>query len=291
MQIRIFGEIKGFPEGSTFISRKELSLAQLHRPTQAGISGSAKEGADSIVLSGGYSDIDKGDEIVYTGKGGRDERTGKIISNQELTEQNLALAISKDNGYPIRVIRGAGLTSEYAPLEGYRYDGLYIIEDYWTEKENNFTVYKFKLIKLPETIVPPKKDLPQLTEATTGEQASRKQFKTYRILRDTAKSLEVKKLYDYHCQVCNVRLEGPRGPYVEAAHIKPLGNPHNGPDDQDNIICLCPNHHVLFDKYAFTIDDDLQLINFEGRLMVNPAHKLNPEYLQYRRLHYNLNND
>ncbi len=38
----------------------------------AGISGSESEGADSIVLSGGYEDDeDLGDEIVYAGHGGR----------------------------------------------------------------------------------------------------------------------------------------------------------------------------------------------------------------------------
>lgn len=290
MQSRTFGEIKGFPEGSLFISRKELSLAQLHKPTQAGISGSQTEGADSVVLSGGYDDVDKGDEIIYTGHGGRDENTGEIVANQELVKQNLALAISKDKGYPIRVIRGSGLHSEYAPEEGYRYDGLYFIEDQWSDKVGEFTVFRFKLVKLPKTITPPKKVV-TLSNNSTGEAPSRKIFQAYRILRDSAKSLEVKKLYDYRCQICNVRLEGPRGPYVEAAHIKPLGTPHNGPDDQDNIICLCPNHHVLFDKYAFTIADDLKLINLEGKLNVNSEHKLNPDYLQYRRLHYNLNND
>ncbi len=290
MQNRVFGNINGFPEGSLFISRKELSFAQLHRPTQAGISGSQLDGADSVVLSGGYDDTDDGNEIIYTGHGGRDESTGKIIANQELTKQNLALAISKDNGYPIRVTRGSGLHSEYAPQEGYRYDGLYYIEDQWTDKVNGFNVFRFKLVKLPKTITPPKKEI-ALSNNFTGEVPSRKVFQVYRILRDSAKSLEVKKLYDYRCQICNVRLEGPRGPYVEAAHIKPLGTPHNGPDDQDNIICLCPNHHVLFDKYAFTIADDLSLINIKGKLFVDPAHSVNREYLHYRRMHYNLNND
>jgi hypothetical protein len=52
MSDRIFGHIPGYPEGSRFESRTELSDAGVHRPTIAGISGSAREGADSIVLSG-----------------------------------------------------------------------------------------------------------------------------------------------------------------------------------------------------------------------------------------------
>jgi putative restriction endonuclease len=69
----VFGHIPGYPVGSRFESRAELSEAGVHRHRQAGISGSASEGAGSIVLSGGYEDdLDNGDEIVYTGHGGRD---------------------------------------------------------------------------------------------------------------------------------------------------------------------------------------------------------------------------
>jgi E3 ubiquitin-protein ligase UHRF1 len=34
----------------------------------------------------------------------------------------------------VRVIRGYKLPSPYAPLEGYRYDGLYIVEKAWMGK-------------------------------------------------------------------------------------------------------------------------------------------------------------
>lgn len=47
---------------------------------QAGISGSGEEGADSVVVSGGYEDDeDYGDVIVYTGHGGNDPtREGRL---------------------------------------------------------------------------------------------------------------------------------------------------------------------------------------------------------------------
>jgi putative restriction endonuclease len=38
--------------------------------------------------------------------------------------------------------------------------------------------------------------------------------------------------------------------------VRGLGRPHNGPDTPDNVLCLCPNHHVLFDAYSIFIDDD-----------------------------------
>ncbi len=52
----IFGHIAGYPVGSCFENRTELAKAGVHRHTQAGIAGTVKEGADFIVLSGGYED-------------------------------------------------------------------------------------------------------------------------------------------------------------------------------------------------------------------------------------------
>ena len=75
MTRRIFGEIAGYPEGRKFDDRWALHIAGVHRPPQAGICGSGKDGAESIVLNGGYEDDrDDGDVIVYTGHGGNDYR-------------------------------------------------------------------------------------------------------------------------------------------------------------------------------------------------------------------------
>jgi putative restriction endonuclease len=49
----------------------------------AGIAGSVSEGADSIVLSGGYEDDeDRGEEIVYTGHDGKDWGSGRPFAQQ-----------------------------------------------------------------------------------------------------------------------------------------------------------------------------------------------------------------
>lgn len=284
MNNRNFGEIQKYPTGSVFNTRKELSEAGVHRPPQAGISGSEEEGADSVVLSGGYDDIDNGDEIIYTGHGGQDENTGKQISDQSLTHQNKALALSSDRGLFVRVIRGSGLNSNFAPKSGYRYDGLYLVDNYWTEHSGVFLLYKFRLIKVPETTLPPLKEW--LIKGDYTQPAKRVQTTTLRIVRDTKKAIEVKKLYDYHCQVCNVRLAGANGPYAEGAHIKPLGEPHDGPDEPGNILCLCPNHHILFDLRVFSVADNFVLIGLPGKLTVKSEHQLNLACLQYRREHY-----
>lgn len=119
---RIFGHIPGVNVGDEFLNRQVLASARVHCPTQAGISGSSKEGADSIVLSGGYEDdVDEGAEIIYTGAGGRDENTGIQNADQELTRVNLALAKNKLLGLPVRVIRGHQHKSPYSPSKGYQY--------------------------------------------------------------------------------------------------------------------------------------------------------------------------
>ena len=104
---RFFGHIEGVPVGTLFESRADLAAAGVHRPMQAGISGSQDEGADSIVVSGGYEDDeDFGRVIVYTGHGGNDPSTGKQVADQRFERNNKALAKNQVLGLPVRVVRG-----------------------------------------------------------------------------------------------------------------------------------------------------------------------------------------
>ena len=76
----------------------------------------------------------------------------------------------------------------------------------------------------------------------------RSEITTHRIIRDTLLARRVKQLHNFKCQLCGhsiVLADGSR--YAEAHHIQPLGEPHNGPDILENIVCLCPNHHVELD--------------------------------------------
>jgi predicted restriction endonuclease len=104
-----------------------------------------------------------------------------------------------------------------------------------------------------------------------------------RLVRDSAIAREVKNLYDCQCQVCGLAIETLAGPYAEGAHIRPLGSPHSGPDNRANILCLCPNHHVMLDVGCLTINDDLSLEGVEGKLRVLPKHGLDTAYLAYHR--------
>lgn len=284
---RIFGHIPGVNVGATFESFAAMNAAKIHRPSQGGISASENEGADSIVVSGGYEDDqDFGEEIIYTGQGGRDS-SGKHVSDQPLKRGNLALVKNQLEGLPVRVIRGAHTKNQHAPKSGYRYDGLYIVDSHWHETgKSGFKVWRYRLLKIGTNEFDVKES--EKPELQQGKNVSptRKTSLVQRIVRDTKQAKELKKHYDFTCQVCGEQINTAAGPYAEAAHIRPLGAPHNGPDIPENIICLCPNHHVMFDLGAFAIDDDYKLIGIDGKLNVSAKHALDIDHIRYHRTHY-----
>lgn len=283
---RIFGEITGVTEGTLFSSYAELNQSKIHIQTQAGISGSQSEGADSIVVSGGYEDDqDYGDEIIYTGHGGRDA-SGKQIGDQTLTRGNLALAKNEIDNLPVRVIRGAHKGNLFAPEVGYRYDGLYRVESHWVELgKSGFNVYRFRLVKQNSSLPPISVKAAQIDieQKHGSSNPKRVSLTVQRVIRDSKLGRQLKKLYDYKCQVCELQINTEAGFYAEAAHIKPVGAPHNGPDLLENLLCLCPNHHLMFDKGVFCLDDRLNLIGIDGRLHLNPKHDISKEFLSYHR--------
>lgn len=216
------GEIVGIEVGSLFQNRAELAAAGVHRATQAGITGRAEEGAESIVLSGGYiDDEDLGDVIIYTGHGGRDPISGRQIDDQTFTRQNKALVSSALHGHPVRVIRGSQHRSQFSPATGYRYDGLYRVDRYWPELgKDGFKVCRFKLVKTDYADIPFLRSEADATGTETAEMPARRiGSQVLRIIRDTALGKHIKTLYDYRCQVCGETLMCQGGMYAEAAHI------------------------------------------------------------------------
>jgi len=143
----------------TFPDRHACYLAGIHGQTRAGIHGSTSDGAYSVVLSGGYDeDEDKGDTFVYTGSGGVGSKDPDGGWNPEQTEHqsfenryNKSLQISSVTKRPVRVIRGffkdkkdRTYDSPYAPIEGYRYDGLYIVDRaYMKDGKSKYRVCAF----------------------------------------------------------------------------------------------------------------------------------------------------
>ena len=280
--MRIFGEIEGIAAGTEFASRAELAASGIHKPTQAGISGSTSTGADSIVVSGGYEDDeDYGDYIIYGGQVSNDPNTKRQIADAELDRGNLALVVSYNKGLPVRVTRGLG-----SRHHTYRYDGLYLVERWWADRgKSGFKIYCFALRKIDDKpISTPAGELP--LPFSNHEPGRIKSFTT-RIVRDTTAAESVKAMHNYVCQACSSRIERLGGSYAEGAHIQPLGRPHNGPDTADNILCLCPNCHVLFDGWAFSIADDGTLLGaLDGNLNEIETHCVNRDCLAYHRRLY-----
>ena len=143
----MFGHVPGVPVGATFADRVALSAAGVHRPRRAGICGRAAEGAESVILNCAFvDDRDDGAAVLYTGSGARHPRTGRQIGDQTLTRSNLALAESARQRLAVRLSRGAGRGVWRPPAEGYRYDGLYTVDDYFPDTgADGYRIWRFWL--------------------------------------------------------------------------------------------------------------------------------------------------
>ena len=83
----------------------------------------------------------------------------------------------------------------------------------------------------------------------------RKRIEINHINRDSRKTRKVKRLFEHKCQICNQRIQiGEDEYYSEVHHIQPLGQPHFGNDEIDNMLCVCPNDHVLLDYGIMPLD-------------------------------------
>ncbi|KAL8456899.1 hypothetical protein ACS0TY_034943 [Phlomoides rotata] len=141
--------------GESWDMRMDVRQWGVHYPPVAGISGKARYGAQSVVISGGYEDDeDHGEWFIYTGSGGRDlkgnKRTNKEQSfDQEFKDSNQALRVSCEKGYPVRVVRSEkDKRSSYAPEKGYRYDGVYRIEKCWRKAGiQGFLVCRYMFVR------------------------------------------------------------------------------------------------------------------------------------------------
>ena len=139
-----FGHLSYYRPGDVLENRLALSRAGLHRPTRTGVSGSAAEGAESIILADQYADDDfREDDLTYSGSGGRDPRTGRQTTNQEMSGRNLYLLRSLETGQPVRVFRRIAV----ATGSGYRYEGLYrVVAAVYEAGKAGFLVWKFRLV-------------------------------------------------------------------------------------------------------------------------------------------------
>ncbi|KQW06227.1 hypothetical protein ASC66_06775 [Leifsonia sp. Root4] len=285
MRQRFFGTPDGVRVGQLFVNRRELHEANVHRPTQSGISGTGAAGADSVVISGGYiDDEDHGDYLMYTGHGGKDANSSRQVRDQDPTAPgNAGLITSMVQGLPVRVVRGRHRGSPFAPPAGYLYSGLYSVTDWWMQVGiDGFQIVRFRLDRVEAQPPLEPRSSVETDPAFADSIVSRR-------VRDSEVARQIKKLYDFACQVCGevIPAFGDRK-YAEGAHVRPLGRPHLGADLTTNLLCLCPNHHTQLDYGGMVILDDLTIAETRGMTVVGDlrwyrAHKVELENVRYHR--------
>lgn len=82
-----------------------------------------------------------------------------------------------------------------------------------------------------------------------------------RPFRDRVFSRRVREAYRERCSLTGLRLiNGGGRAEVEAAHIRPVGGGHNGPDSIWNGIALSRTAHWMFDRGLVSLEDDYRII-------------------------------
>ena len=123
---------------------------------------------------------------------------------------------------------------------------------------------------------------------------------TNKPFRDVAFASNIKKAYSNCCSFTGIKLANSTNLYeVEAAHIRPVGGSHNGPDSIRNGLALSRTFHWMFDNGLITISDQydiitddklvprqvLDLINKSGKLILPSDNRFFPhkKFLEYHR--------
>ncbi|XP_076648377.1 uncharacterized protein LOC143356512 [Halictus rubicundus] len=155
-----YGPIPEFPPGSWWGIRMDCSRDRVHNPFDKNVQ-IGPFGVTSFCTSSVNSneDIDLGNFLTLTGQRYSDEKSDAdpLIKNYE-------------NQIPVRLIRSYNLLNEFAPKTGYRYDGLYIVANFWIGVNSDGTKhYKFALLRLINQD-PPSWSIKQSTPTTVSLQ-------------------------------------------------------------------------------------------------------------------------
>lgn len=119
-------------------------------------------------------------------------------------------------------------------------------------------------------------DLKWLTASGDDVAVDRRLSHRFAQKRDVVLATKLKALYNHKCMACGLTVVigvDPNRCYAEAAHIRPLGNPHNGPDKPGNMIVLCPSHHIQLDVGVLGIRSGSSGgFKFISKVSGDPAH-------------------
>ncbi|KAK8038867.1 hypothetical protein PG993_007278 [Apiospora rasikravindrae] len=150
--IKEFGH-NGLSVGQWFAMRLVALHHGAHGASQAGISGSQKTGAFSIVAGNSIYhefDQDQGDVLYYSAPRAHENKDPDHLGTA--SSGSLALRASHSSRKPVRVLRsagGGGSDNDWLPRCGIRYDGLYRIDAVREKKNASGGLYEqFKLVRL-----------------------------------------------------------------------------------------------------------------------------------------------
>jgi putative restriction endonuclease len=275
----MYGSVPGVPVGARFRTRASLYASGVHRDVGRHICGGSSHrlGAESVVIEARDEyPVDLGNVVYLIGAGPLD-RSGKVSGDQEFTGANSRLVRNVASGQPVRAIR---------VIDGeYEYSGLWIVEDAFTRMSR--TGYRLCTFRIRSENGDAIEEEVDAARSMGTEAVARRITTHYRLVRNSAVPERVKALYDYSCQICGIRIETSFGPYSEGAHLVPLGGVAAGPDATENLLCLCPNHHVMLDHGAIYLTDDWIVRDRHGhplgQLTIHPSHQLDVKYARRHR--------
>jgi putative restriction endonuclease len=95
--------------------------------------------------------------------------------------------------------------------------------------------------------------------------------------REAAFASRVKRAYDATCAFTGLKMRNGGGrSEVEAAHIRPVGDGHAGPDSVRNGLALSRTVHWMFDRGILSIDSDNKILKAKGLVPEPVLRLLNP---------------
>ena len=123
---------------------------------------------------------------------------------------------------------------------------------------------------------------------------------TSRPFREAAFTRNIRAIYNRTCAMTGLCIiNGGGRPEVEAAHIRPIGNDHNGPDSVRNGIALSRSIHWMFDRGLLSLTDDYEILmvkhlipdpikrflNPDGKILLPADRRLcpHPQFIRYHR--------
>jgi putative restriction endonuclease len=152
------------------------------------------------------------------------------------------------------------------------------------------------------TVRQPEDDDARVAEEPTEYQRPIVEQLISRPFRDVAFTKNIRAIYDFTCAMTGLKLiNGGGRPEVEAAHIRPVGNDHNGPDSVRNGVALSRSIHWMFDRGLLSLTDDYEilmvkklvpdplkrLLTLDGKIFLpaDPRLRPHPQFLHYHREH------